>query len=416
MSAGVVIVGAGHAGGRTALLLAERGYKGPVTLVGEERLPPYERPSLSKQMLADPATAPDFLGTAKDFEDKGITLLLGQEVTGIEREQRTVLLADGAHLSYDYLVLATGGRPRQLPFRLNRLHTLRTVDDVHAIATLAAGASSVLIVGGGVIGLEVAATLMGKGLAVTIVECGSRLLGRNFPSAIAAMIADRHCVAGVTVHTGVQVVSMSEDAAGVHAVLSNNQTLRADFAVAGIGITPDTRLAAEAGLAVNDGVVVDPWMRTSDPRIFAVGDVAAQRDPLGRTVRYETWQNANITAERAAAGILGAPLPQVEPPWFWTDQYDWNVQLAGDTGPDLEGVSVVQQTSANPGGMVFLFLRQGHLIGAGSVNAGPELSLCRRLIAAGAELPSSMIAATSFDRKAARALLSASPVSVPSQG
>lgn len=416
MDAGVVIVGAGQAGGRVALLLAQRGFPGPVTLVGAETLPPYERPPLSKEMLADPQHPLPLLVPAEEYERLGIALRLGRRVIAIDRARRVVVLDDGRSLPYGRLVLATGGRPRQLPFALERLQVLRTVEDVRAIAARAEKAAGVLVIGGGVIGLEVAATLRRRGLAVTVVEVGSRLLGRNFPEPVAAAIAERHAAEGVVVRTGVRVRTVSEDADGLHATLSDGSTISADFAVAGIGITPDTALAQDCGLVTDDGVVVDAGMRSSDPDILAVGDMAAIPGPDGRPMRCETWQNANVTAERAVATILGEAIPPGEAGWFWTDQYDLNVQLTGDTmiGNTMIGGAgrVVEQRSAVPGGRLYLMLDgDDRLVGAAAINAGRDMSVCRRLVAAGVRLPATMIGAELFDARAARALLTPAPAS-----
>ncbi len=409
MTTGAIIVGAGQAGGRAAMLLAERGYSGPVTLIGAEALPPYERPPLSKEMLADTATTPAFLASPEEYARLGVALRLGRQVVRIARAEKRVILDDGTALPYAHLILATGGRPRQLPFQLTRLSGLRTIDDVRVIAARAATASHALVVGGGVIGLEVAATLRAKGLAVTVVEVGLRLLGRNFPLPVATLLTERHRTEGVDIRTGLGVDTMWEDAAGVHATLSDGQTVSADFAVAGIGIVPDIALAREAGLTVDGGVVVDTAMASSDPAIYAIGDLAAQPGPAGRFIRCETWQNANTTAERAVAAILGQPLPPPEVPWFWTDQYDLNVQLAGRTGPEVDEARIVAQRSTIAGGRLFLVLEGRILVGAAAVNAGRDMSVCRRLLALGAELPDGFVEAEVFDARAARGLLSAAP-------
>lgn len=267
----------------------------------------------------------------------------------------------------------------------------------------AVDARSVLVIGGGVIGLEVAATLAQKGLGVTVIEIGSRLLGRNFPAPVAAALAERHAAEGVILLTGVRIRDLSDTADGVSAVLSDGRVITADFAVAGIGVVPETGLAQAAGLVIDDGIVVDHDMRTADPAVFAIGDVAAWPGPDGRPLRCETWQNANITAERAVAAILGNPLPAPETPWFWTDQYNLNVQLAGVTGPEADGARIVSQAAG--AGRLFLVLDGDRLIGAAGINAGRDMAACRRLITAGARLPAGMIAAGSFDAKAARDLL-----------
>lgn len=416
MTAGAVIIGAGQAGGRAALMLAEGGYNGPVTLIGAETLPPYERPPLSKDMLSDPATPPTWLADPTRYQQAGIRLVLGRQAIAIDRRAARIRLDDGTDLPYAHLVLATGSRPRRLPFTLDRLHDLRTIDDVTALSAHAARARSVLIVGGGVIGLEVAATLATKGLAVTVVEIGSRLLGRNFPAPVAALIAARHATAGVAIRTATRVRALHEDTGGIHATLSDGSILSADVAVAGIGVVPDSGLAQAAGLAVDDGIVVDHRMRSSDPAIFAIGDVAAQPGPMGRAMRCETWQNANVTAAHAVAAILGAAPPVAEAPWFWTDQYDLNVQLAGITGPEADGARIVEQqpgaqNQAAIDGRLFLVLDGNRLIGAAAVNAGREMSICRRLVTAGAMLPDALIGAATFDGRAARAVLNPRPAS-----
>ena len=413
MTAGAVIIGAGQAGARAALMLAEGGHDGPITLIGAEAVPPYERPPLSTDMLSDPATPPAWVADPNRYQQAGIRLILGRQVTAIDRRAARVRLDDGTYLPYAHLVLATGSRPRRLPFTLDRLHDLRTIDDVTALSARAARARSALIVGGGVIGLEVAATLATKGLAVTVIEIGSRPLGRNFPAPVATLIAARHAAAGVVIRTAMRVRAMHEDANGIHATLSDGDTLSADIAVAGIGVVPECGLAQMAGLAVDDGVVVDDQMRSSDPAIFAIGDVAAQPGPGGRTMRCETWQNANITAARAAAAILGAAPPAAEAPWFWTDQYDLNVQLAGRTGPEADHARIVEQQVGHmgAGSRLFLVLDGNRLIGAAAVNAGREMSLCRRLVTAGATLPDALIDAATFDGRAARACLNPRPAS-----
>lgn len=403
MSGGVVIIGAGQAGGRAALTLREKGYAGPVTLIGDEPVPPYERPPLSKDMLLDPATSPTWLVPEDAWAAGDIRLITGRAAAAVDRAARRVRLDDGTVLDYDHLIFATGSRPRRLPFQVSHLAELRRLEDVEALSVRAIDARSVLVIGGGVIGLEVAATLVQKGLGVTVIEIGSRLLGRNFPAPVAAALAERHAAEGVILLTGVRIRDLSDTADGVSAVLSDGRVITADFAVAGIGVVPETGLAQAAGLVIDDGIVVDHDMRTADPAVFAIGDVAAWPGPDGRPLRCETWQNANITAERAVAAILGNPLPAPETPWFWTDQYNLNVQLAGVTGPEADGARIVSQAAG--AGRLFLVLDGDRLIGAAGINAGRDMAACRRLITAGARLPAGMIAAGSFDAKAARDLL-----------
>lgn len=403
MSGGVVIIGAGQAGGRAALTLREKGYAGPVTLIGDEPVPPYERPPLSKDMLLDPATSPTWLVPEDAWAAGDIRLITGRAAAAVDRAARRVRLDDATVLDYDHLIFATGSRPRRLPFQVSRLAELRRLEDVEALSVRAVDARSVLVIGGGVIGLEVAATLAQKGLGVTVIEIGSRLLGRNFPAPVAAALAERHAAEGVILLTGVRIRDLSDTADGVSAVLSDGRVITADFAVAGIGVVPETGLAQAAGLVIDDGIVVDHDMRTADPAVFAIGDVAAWPGPDGRPLRCETWQNANITAERAVAAILGNPLPAPETPWFWTDQYNLNVQLAGVTGPEADGARIVSQAAG--AGRLFLVLDGDRLIGAAGINAGRDMAACRRLITAGARLPAGMIAAGSFDAKAARDLL-----------
>ncbi|ACK50429.1 FAD-dependent pyridine nucleotide-disulphide oxidoreductase [Methylocella silvestris BL2] len=407
MSGGVVIVGAGQAGARTALELRALGYEGRITLIGDEPYPPYERPNLSKEMISDVQTKVSWVSGEKDYADAEINIFLATRVERIDRAKQSIFLNDGTTCDYEYLVLATGGRPRQLPFVSSRICTLRTVDDALRIRDLAAKARKVIVVGAGVIGLEVASTLCAMGIETTVVEQGPGILGRGFPSNLAAYLADLHQVAGIRILTSVGIGAVRDADAELSVELGTGETLTCDFAVVGIGITPNVSLAEKAGLSIDNGIIVDSQLRTSDIKIYAVGDNAIKRDENGRLCRVETWQNANLTATAAAASITGRPRRVPDVPWFWTDQLGHNIQLAGKFD---EFTTSYERYGVNEGSKVFLYLKRDILVGAATVDAGREMSLCRRLIQACKRIEPELLEPARLDMAALQAALKVSLV------
>lgn len=375
MDPGMLIVGAGQTGGRAALTLRERGYAGPVVLVGEEAAPPYERPQLSKAFLTGKASEADFnLATREALGRAGIEFRASATVGAIDRKAREVVLTGGGgeRVPYAKLLLATGRRARRLPLEGpvgDRLHYLRTLEDAHRLKGVLAGGPDVVVIGGGFIGLEVASSAVELGCRTTIVELAPRLLSRAVPAPLAGILQERHRAAGVEILVGASVAGIGEAPGGrrllVH--LGDGRELGADVVLAGIGAVPRTELAEAAGLAVDDGIVVDETLATSDPDIFAAGDVCAFPGALGPLIRLESWKNAEAQGALAARNMLGAGERHREVPWFWSDQYELTLQIAGH--PE-HGVRLVERPVE--GGRLFFHLDgAGRLVGVSSV--GPPV-------------------------------------------
>lgn len=364
-NAPMVIVGAGHCGGRAALALRERGWRGGIVLVGEEVHPPYERPALSKSLLsgATPFEALH-LASADSWAEAAVDLRVNQSVTRIDREQRTLELQDGSSLAYHRLLLATGGsarRPPLFPWASSRVHSVRHYDDVQRLQPLLLSGQRVLIVGGGFIGLEVACTAVVMGCEVSLIEGANRLLERAVPASIAEAVTQLHARHGVQLSVGCFPESCTETAEGIRVTLQNGTCFDADQLIVGVGMQPRTELAATAGLVTEQGVVVDAYLRTSDPLIFAAGDVAQFPSPLThKSLRQETWYNAQTQAQVAAANMLGEALAYDYTPWFWSDQYDHCLQVAGEPSA---GVQRFQRKAAEGGMLEFYTDAQSRLVG-----------------------------------------------------
>jgi 3-phenylpropionate/trans-cinnamate dioxygenase ferredoxin reductase component len=385
---GVVVIGAGQGGLDTVAALRAKGYGGPVTLVGEEPVLPYQRPPLSKGFLTGATSYDDLtLRTESFFEAQEITLVSGVRAIGIELERQRVRLASGATLGYDKLVLATGSRPRTLPvpgMDLTGVRTLRTFADAEALRALLDGLPrQVVVLGAGFVGLELAATARALGHEVTVVEAQQRVLSRALTPPMAQWLAERHRREGVRLLLGQEVTALHGTAAGEVAEvrLRDGRCLPADLVVVGVGALPNTQLAAEAGLLVGDGVVVDQWLRTDDMSVYAIGDCA--RFPSarpGRHIRLESVQNASDQARCVAAAICGEPAPYTAVPWFWSEQYALRLQMAGLTAGHDETVTV-----GDPDGARFsvLCFREGRLTGVESVGRPADHGIARRLLSSG---------------------------------
>ncbi|MEV0115703.1 FAD-dependent oxidoreductase [Streptomyces sp. NPDC050844] len=329
----VVIVGAGITGATAALTLRAEGYAGELTLVGDEPELPYRRPPLSKEVLSGALPpARTLLRPADSWAEQRVDVRTGTAVTEVCVAERTVLLADGTALPYERLLLATGGRPRRLPGTdgLAGVHHLRNLAEADALrGTLSAG-GRVLVVGAGLIGLEVAATARGLGCDVTVVESEPRPLGRVLPGAVADAVARLHRSEGVEIRTGVRLERFERRDGRVVATDDAGGTLTADTVVVAVGMVPETALAERAGLKVDDGIVVDAHGRTSVPDVHAAGDVArGPYGPEGQLCRFEHWFHAQEQGAAVARSLLGSPDPYAPKPWFWTQQYGNNLQVAG---------------------------------------------------------------------------------------
>jgi 3-phenylpropionate/trans-cinnamate dioxygenase ferredoxin reductase subunit len=399
----VVIVGAGQAGVGAAEALRAGGYAGELQLLGQEAHAPYHRPPLSKAWLAGEIESAQLTMRAPELlARKNIELRVGAGVTAIDRATRHVLLADGKRLPYEGLVLATGATPRKLTLpgaQAPNVLALRTRDDADAVrqclADCAAQGLPVVVVGGGFIGLEVAATARKKGLAVTVLEAAPRLLGRVLAPLLSDWYAQLHRGHGVGLVFDVQLASIEVENGRAVAVRAADGTRHAaGLVVVGIGVDPDDALARAAGLACERGIVVDDCARTSDSHIVAAGDCTARRLADGTLLRLESVQNATEQGKSAAAALMGTPRPFTATPWFWSDQYDKKLQMAGlPMGADQWAV----RGSLGAAAFSVFYFRAGKLVSADSINAAREHLLVRKLLDAGVSPTPEQVADGGFD-------------------
>lgn len=392
---GIVVLGAGQAGGRAVEALRVGGFAGSITLVGDEAEPPYERPSLSKEMLLNPdAETVAWVHADGYLARQDIVFHSGIAAKRIDRAARRVILADGRGIAYGALILATGRRARRLGIPGSELPSclyLRNLADSRALRGRLRPDLRVVIVGAGFIGLEVAAAAVQRGCDVTVLEAGEAPIGRAVPVALGHTLRDLHEGHGVRFAFGTQPTRFLPKGDGLVAVVQAGARFEADLAVIGIGAEPNSELAAEAGLAVDNGVVADAFGATSDPMIFAIGDVAAHFNPmLGRRIVLETWQNAQNAAVAIARNLAcpDAVAPYAEVPWFWSDQYASNLQIYGLTRPVARNV-----VRHRPDGRCLHFqVLDGRLIFAAGIAAARELRAARDLICASAPVAESELA------------------------
>lgn len=384
MSTNVVVVGGGQAGAWVARSVREAGFDGTVTLLGDESHLPYERPPLSKAGLLGTGAAYTPVFAPEDYKELNIRIELGKRVTAIERATGQVVCADGSRYPYDRLALATGGRPRRPVFPGNDLEgvlTLRNLEDAAAIAARMNEGGHALIVGGGWIGLEVAAAARQRGMSVSLLEFAERLCARSLPPFMSDYLLRTHLERGVQVRTQASLagVRAMDDGRLLATLAGSGECIEpADLIVLGVGLVPDIELAAAAGLHVANGIVVDATGATSDPDIFAAGDVAClplswQTDRL----RLESWANAQNQAIAAGRAMAGDPVHYDDLPWFWSDQYDLNIQMVGLFASGRE-----QVVRGDPAAHSFsLFQLEGsRIVAAASVNAARDLKHAKQLI------------------------------------
>lgn len=401
MKQSLVIVGASYAGLQMAASARELGFEEPIVIVGDETHTPYQRPPLSKALLAGKTTA-DKLGLrpADFFEKNRIDLRLGRRAVSLDAAARSLTLEGGDALDFGWLMLATGARcrPLALPGRdLQGVHDLRTLDDALQVAAAADRCKRAVVIGGGFIGLEVASALRTRGAEVSVVEAQPHLLTRTFPPAMSAFVENAHRSRGIDLRTGHGVQALHGSNGQVSAVELNDGTrIECDLVVLGIGVLPNSEMAAAAGLRVDRGIVTDLCGRTSADGILAVGDVANVRQADGSLVRLESIQAANDGARAAASLLVGKQTPNTALPWFWSDQFDLKIQMAGLHASDDE--VVVRGDMASEKFSVF-YLRGGALVATHGVNKASEHMLARRLIAAGARPTAAELADESFDLK-----------------
>ena len=374
-AAGIVIVGAGETGGRAALTLREAGYDGDITLIGEEPHLPYERPPLSKAAMvsADEPTPTCIMDEARCGEGR-IVHIADSRVTAIDRAAHHVRLDGGRVVSYERLLLATGARARRLtvPGAEHAL-TLRSFADALGLRRQLKPGAQICVIGGGFIGLEIAASAIQRGCGVTVVEVAPRLLARGVPLELAERVFARHEREGVTIRLSAAVERIDRNEKALRVTLANGDMMDCDAVIAGVGAVPETTLAEEAGLAIDNGIAVDASFRTSDREIFAAGDCCSFPIPHygGRRIRLESWRNAQDQGPAAARAMLGSSEPYSALPWFWSDQYDDTLQIAGL--PD-EGRTTVTR-HVGDASFFFHLAEDGRLVAASAY--GPNSSIAR---------------------------------------
>jgi len=378
----IVIVGAGLAGDRCALALREAGFEGSITLVGAEPVRPYDRPPLSKAVLKAAGEEDNiFYRAESDYADANITLLLGRAVVSVDPLMRTIGFEDGGELRYDILVLATGSRLRTLPALpagAPGVFYLRGRDDAQRLRHAFDTGGRIAVIGGGVIGMEAAAAGASRGLSVTVVEPEARLMARACGPTVSEWLTRRHASAGVTIRCGAPLLSAERTANGYRLALSDGSVIEAEIIIVGIGVSPETALAAEAGLDVAPGgIVVDGHGRTSDPAIFAAGEVAFHYNArAGGHERQENWYHAAAHGEHVGRSIVEPGAEYAELSGFWTDQYELSLQATGRT---LAECDVVRGDIAD-GRVIVFHLDGGAMVGASGINAASELRQAKALI------------------------------------
>ncbi|MFW0793996.1 FAD-dependent oxidoreductase [Gordonia sp. CPCC 205515] len=383
----VVIIGAGHAGSSVAALLRQSGHTGHLTMVGDEQHLPYHRPPLSKKF--DGPTVQQPLRPAEFYADNRIDLRTQSRAVAIRTADTTVVLADGTEIAYDTLVLATGSTPRPLPGTpegTSSVVTLRTIDDADALNQSLGRGGDLAIVGGGYVGMEVAAVARSRDIRVTVIEREDRILARVASPELSTMLTDYHRERGTTVLTGRSVARLVADGADVTGVeLDDGTVVGCRTVLVGIGAAPDEQLPRSAELEYDDGVITDEDGRTSDPHIFAIGDVA--RRPVKNhhgLRRLESIPAATEHAKRAAAAILGQEPDDHEVPWFWSDQFDLKLKIAGLTTPDAR---IITRRTPGKNAVAFYHVQPaGNVVAVEAVSAPSDFSTGKKLISNGSRV------------------------------
>ena len=380
----IVIVGAGQAGASAILELRGNKYEGNIILIGDEVHLPYERPPLSKDVILKPEETKVEILSEEKLATLGVTHIRGNGVVKINPEEKTVELQKGDVIAYDKLLLATGGAARRLPnFDAlgQRIYTLRNLEDSQALVPVLQAGQRIVLIGGGVIGLELASSARFKDCQVTVIEMGPMVMGRSSPQILSEFLLAQQRLAGVDVRLNSTINYCHLDGETVVITLATGEQLRADAVIYGIGIVPNAQLAVDAGLAVDSAIQVNEHCQTSHPDIYAAGDVATQLRADGQYRRVETWENANLQAGIFARHVMGVEHPKANPAWFWTDQLDINYQFVGDMAaaewivrgeirPELRAAS----------SFVLFGVTDGVIVGGITVNAAKDMRHLKKMI------------------------------------
>ncbi|MFL2517899.1 MAG: NAD(P)/FAD-dependent oxidoreductase [Candidatus Azotimanducaceae bacterium] len=396
--AGMVIIGAGHAAGQAAASLRQEKYTGPITIIGDEAHLPYQRPPLSKAYLSGSQEVDRvYLRAEKFYQEKEIDLKLSTRATAIDPDAKAVELEDGSKIDYDKLLISTGSRPRLLSIPgsdLGGIHYLRTIDDVDGIRADMHEGANLVIVGGGYIGLEVAAVGVEQGLNVHVLEMEDRILQRVTTPTMSKYYDELHRGRGVQIHTNTGVTGFSGDAK-VQKVMCGDTEFAADMVIVGIGIVPNIELAEAAGIICDNGIVVDDHCQTSNPDIYAAGDCTNHPNALlDRRLRLESVPNAMDQARTSASNMLGGDKSYAAIPWFWSDQYELKLQMVGFSA---DGNREVMRGDMASNQFAVFYLKDNTVVAADTVNSPKEFMLCKQLV--GKEADSAVLADSTSDLK-----------------
>ena len=396
--AGMVIIGAGHAAGQAAASLRQEKYTGPITIIGDEAHLPYQRPPLSKAYLSGSQEVDCvYLRAERFYQEKEIDLKLSTRAAAIDPDAKAVELEDGSKIDYDKLLISTGSRPRLLSIPgsdLGGIHYLRTIDDVDGIRADMHEGANLVIVGGGYIGLEVAAVGIEQGLNVHVLEMEDRILQRVTTPTMSKYYDELHRGRGVQIHTNTGVTGFSGDAK-VQKVMCGDTEFAADMVIVGIGIVPNIELAEAAGIICDNGIVVDDHCQTSNPDIYAAGDCTNHPNALlDRRLRLESVPNAMDQARTSASNMLGGDKSYAAIPWFWSDQYELKLQMVGFSA---DGNREVMRGDMASNQFAVFYLKDNTVVAADTVNSPKEFMLCKQLV--GKEADTAVLADSTSDLK-----------------
>lgn len=400
MSERVLIIGGGHAAGQCAVSLRQKGWAGEIVIAGDEPFPPYQRPPLSKAYLSGAMTAERlFFKPAEFYEKERIELQLGRRAVKVDRQAGQVSFATGSPLAYDYLVIATGARVRQLHCdgaELAGIGYLRSIADTDVLKDSLIKGARLAIVGAGYIGLEVAAVAAKNGAKVTVLEIADRVLSRVTSPTVSRFFEDLHRSEGVDLKLSMGLSGFEGSDRVEIARLSDGSTLPCDLAIVGIGILPNDEIAREAGLDTDDGIIVDGFTKTTDPSIFAIGDCTRHESRyFGGNLRLESVHNALAQGKTAAAAICGEKVLYDQVPWFWSDQFDVKLQTVG-ISTERHNLEIIRGDPVSKKFSVF-YLHDNRLVAVDSINAPADHMISRKIIASGNELNADDIANVDFD-------------------
>ena len=384
----IVIVGAGQAGASAILELRSNKYEGNIILIGDETHLPYERPPLSKDVILKPENTKIEIFSTEKLADLGVITIRGNGVVKINATAKTVELQNGDVVAYDKLLLATGGAARRLTnFDAlgKHVYTLRNLEDSQALVPVLQKGRRIILIGGGVIGLELASSARFKDCDVTVIEMSAMVMGRSSPRILSEFLLAQQCLAGIDVRLSTAIsdchLEKNQGAEEIVITLEGGEVLRADAVIYGIGIVPNAQLAVDAGLDVDFAIKVNENCQTSNPDIYAAGDVASQLRDCGNHRRVETWENANLQAGIFARHVMGIEHPTINPGWFWTDQLNINYQFVGDMSANewiTRGEMNAEQRDESS--FVLFGVADGVIVGGITVNAAKDMRFLKKLI------------------------------------